>query len=431
MKLNFSLKIKLTLSILLVILFFGILATSFVFLYSRNNLVENEKQGLILRAQGNALVLEREFNHSIELSEALVESVLVKDYLSQKNPKEQDTVILEELKDFNIEEVYLAVYLMNKDGKTLVSTDESFVGQNYSFRDYFKQAVKGKSWVDVAFGVTSGELGYYFSNPVINDEGAIVGVAVLKMQPDFINQVILLVQERGEQIDKKIYLFDEFGVILHSGVGENVLNSIGDLDQSVLRKIEDKKRFPTEGIASAGYDGVFEEILSVEETEAVSFFDEIKNEERILVIEKLKDLPFYLMFDESADIFSETALIFSFYLGIFVLGAAVLAFIFIFLFVGGFLRPLKRLNETVKKTTKGDLSQRFEVKTTDEISDLGNNFNKLTISLQKSLTNVEKQVEDRTKKLENLNKLMVGRELKIREMKDKIKELENKKFKEK
>ena len=76
-------------------------------------------------------------------------------------------------------------YLMDRSGMVLASsnrdTPESFVGQDYAFRPYFRTAVGGKSSIYMALGITSGIRGVYSSHPVYGDQGAApVGVTVIK-----------------------------------------------------------------------------------------------------------------------------------------------------------------------------------------------------------------------------------------------------------
>ena len=51
-------------------------------------------------------------------------------------------------------------YLMNHEGNAIASSNrnesDSFVGENYSFRPYFQQAMKGFSALYMALGITSG-----------------------------------------------------------------------------------------------------------------------------------------------------------------------------------------------------------------------------------------------------------------------------------
>ena len=75
---------------------------------------------------------------------------------------------------------------------------------------------------------------------------------------------------------------------------------------------------------------------------------------------------------------------------------------------------------------KGSYDKNVKIKTNDELGELGKNFNQMTMSLKKSRSNIEKKVAERTADLEKLNKSMTGRELKMVELKKKIKDLEEK-----
>lgn len=77
-------------------------------------------------------------------------------------------------------------YVMDLTGNTIASSNrndpDSFVGKNYSFRPYFQKAIQGTPSVYMALGVTSGQLGIYFSQPVYSEEGeAPSGVVVMKV----------------------------------------------------------------------------------------------------------------------------------------------------------------------------------------------------------------------------------------------------------
>ena len=75
-------------------------------------------------------------------------------------------------------------YLMDGSGTVLASSNrgksDSLMGNNYSFRPYFREAIAGKAAYYYALGVTTGERGYYASHPVRDKAGRIAGVAVIK-----------------------------------------------------------------------------------------------------------------------------------------------------------------------------------------------------------------------------------------------------------
>lgn len=88
------------------------------------------------------------------------------------------------LYDINADAKSAVVYVLDRTGLVIASSNwrepESFVGQNYAFRPYFQDALRGGEGRFYAMGATSLLPGYYFSSPVTRGD-AIVGVAVVKI----------------------------------------------------------------------------------------------------------------------------------------------------------------------------------------------------------------------------------------------------------
>jgi len=76
-------------------------------------------------------------------------------------------------------------YLMDNKGYTIASSNrndpDSFVGQNFSFRPYYQQAIQGNHVSYLALGATSGKRGVYFSYPIYEyGEESTAGIVVIK-----------------------------------------------------------------------------------------------------------------------------------------------------------------------------------------------------------------------------------------------------------
>lgn len=80
------------------------------------------------------------------------------------------------------------LYLIALDGMTLAASNfdrsDSFVGQSFTYRPYFTEAVAGGSGRFFALGTTSGVRGYYFGAPVRDGAGRVSGVVALKVGVD-------------------------------------------------------------------------------------------------------------------------------------------------------------------------------------------------------------------------------------------------------
>ncbi|MBI2439660.1 MAG: HAMP domain-containing protein [Candidatus Moranbacteria bacterium] len=101
------------------------------------------------------------------------------------------------------------------------------------------------------------------------------------------------------------------------------------------------------------------------------------------------------------------------------------------------LSPLKHLRDGVIDAEKNNLQQTIVIQGNDEIRDVSDAFNEMILRLREYYQTLEKKVADRTMQLERakedinrqllevekLNELMIGREMKMIEMKKEISEL--------
>lgn len=83
-------------------------------------------------------------------------------------------------------------------------------------------------------------------------------------------------------------------------------------------------------------------------------------------------------------------------------------------------KPIEILNKITKEVASGNLEQEIYFNSKDEIGDLAKSFNVMVKKVKEAKENIEGKVKDRTLELEKTNKFMVGRELKMIELKKEI-----------
>ncbi|WP_037024452.1 sensor histidine kinase [Pseudomonas saudiphocaensis] len=104
------------------------------------------------------------------------------------------------------------IYLMDLEGTTLASSNwddhDSFVGRNFAFRPYFRQAMEGQGRLGRFFGLgnTSGKRGYYFGSAVYDGDKAI-GVLVVKVDLDHTETL-------WGKTPEQLLVTDNFGVVI-------------------------------------------------------------------------------------------------------------------------------------------------------------------------------------------------------------------------
>ena len=135
-------------------------------------------------------------------------------------------------------------YLMDESGKTIASsnrnTPASFVGKNYGFRPYFKQAMQGEPSVYMALGVTSKIRGIYFSHPVYGEnKDKPVGVVVIKTSIDAIEEKFT------RDIDGIALMTDPHGVIFVSSHNDWLYQILWEPSSQTVLDLIKSKQFGT------------------------------------------------------------------------------------------------------------------------------------------------------------------------------------------
>lgn len=133
-------------------------------------------------------------------------------------------------------------YLIDKKGNTTASSNrndaDSFVGNNFSFRPYFKQAVQNEPATYLALGTTSKKRGAYYSYPVYGRENVNpAGVAVVKVSIETIERELSL------SPDEILLVADPHGIIFISNRNDWLYNSIVKLSADEAGSVAGSRQF--------------------------------------------------------------------------------------------------------------------------------------------------------------------------------------------
>ena len=131
------------------------------------------------------------------------------------------------------------IYVMRPDGETIIASNYdrpiSFVGENFSYRPYFQDAIEGKRGRFFALGTTSLKRGYYFSAPV-HVGSTIRGVVVFKVDVDAIESSWI-----GG--DDEIIVSDPEGIIFMTERAGWLYSSLQPLTKDRLARTEASRRY--------------------------------------------------------------------------------------------------------------------------------------------------------------------------------------------
>jgi len=133
-------------------------------------------------------------------------------------------------------------YLMDNVGNTVASSNrnatDSFVGENFGFRPYWRQAIQGNPATYMALGITSKKRGVYYSHPVYGEGGNTpVGVAVIKASIESIEE------EFSQTYEGIVLLTDPHGIIFISNREDWLFHSLWKLAPDELAGVVNSLQF--------------------------------------------------------------------------------------------------------------------------------------------------------------------------------------------
>ena len=131
-----------------------------------------------------------------------------------------------------------------------------------------------------------------------------------------------------------------------------------------------------------------------------------------------------MIIGEEAQVFSQSSSGIAIGIALIALVAIALIAIVIYLLISAFLQPLVKLRQSITAFDNGQLQQIEAIDTNDEIGDLSRSFVDMTTHLRDSVSQTEAKVKHRTAQLRKTNKYMIGREIKMIELKKRLADLE-------
>lgn len=138
-----------------------------------------------------------------------------------------------------------AAYLIDTDGKTLAASNwrlpRSFVGHNYAFRPYFRDALAHGLGRFYGVGVTTGESGYFLAAPV-RENGRNLGVVVLKVGLEAMEQAMA---GAGETL----LLSDADGIVFLSSERKLRYRALAPLNEKVVARLSETRQYGTQLIS--------------------------------------------------------------------------------------------------------------------------------------------------------------------------------------
>ena len=133
----------------------------------------------------------------------------------------------------------LAIYVIDTRGHVVASSNwrraDSFVGEDLSFRPYFREAMDSGSGRFFGIGTTRGEPGYYLAS-TLTDDSRTLGVAVIKVSLEQL-------EKSWSTVEAPAMVCDENGVVILGSVADWKFTTLRPLDEATRRAFDQTQQY--------------------------------------------------------------------------------------------------------------------------------------------------------------------------------------------
>jgi HAMP domain-containing protein len=335
---------------------------------------------------------------------------------------DKSTIILKEVvKDFkNESNSFFEVLLIDSFG-TIIATvkNDDLVGRNKKQEKYFIDGIKGINISRIL--IYEGKESVVYSAPILTDHD------------DSVSGVMIVIQAIDGIYDKNTESVRGLGIgtIIDNKIG------LGETGESLMayRNEEGDAVFFTER-KFKGND--IQNVIDKEKTEIPITQALLKNENTFLELRDYRDIEVVsvtryiekidaglVVKIDTKEIVKPINNLLIFFLIKFIV-VLIIVILSINLTIKTITKPIKELVQGVDTIKDGNLKTRIKVYSKDEVGQLSESFNEMAEKLHSSYENLEQKVDNRTKELKKANNSMVGREIKMMELKKEIEKLKKK-----
>jgi GAF domain-containing protein/HAMP domain-containing protein len=411
---NYTLRTKLILAFILVALIPLVSLSLYTNRTTRNEIYQNSAKDLTETADTTALQVDTFIRNQLVSIFIESQNPLFIQYMSltpaQRSGSADEANALAGLSVLARKDtIFIRSYaLVDTTGINVLDTNQENVGMDETVSGYITDALTRQQPVMVGpiFDQEDGNASLYFSSPVRNQAGDIIGILRAEYNAGIIQSILnsLFSPEQMEAgrllavIDKTTYLR-----VAYTGSRDRLYKSFKDFSAEEMSALQAQgKLLP--GISSNALAPVAQVVAGLQNLEQTPFFSSPSlslNSDALTTGTSLKNAPWVVLVQQSESVMFEpienqTRIVVLIALSL--IGLAALA---AFILSRTLTAPIIRLTSTAEKITKGDLGVRAPVESPDEIGMLARTFNRMTGQLRDILTGLEQRVSDRTNDLKN------------------------------
>ncbi|HUQ29158.1 MAG TPA: cache domain-containing protein [Usitatibacter sp.] len=263
--------------------------------------------------------------------------------------------------------------VMDAGGNALVASDPEVMGKNFRFREYFKRAMEGESYMTgIIVGSVAGASGFFFSRPVFAGDGKVIGAVVLRVRADPVGRIVSAAKLDNDRIP---FLVDGDGVIIWHPDEKQMFKSLVPLAPAKLKEIVEDKRFRRDRIESINQPELAQAMVNAKERGYVSYRSKVTHRDEIAGFSPVPGNDWVVGISESRDYFAAPLdrLFEKVLISVLLAGAIFVALAS--MFARSIVRPLQKLTAAAHALKSGDYDKaNVEVRSNDEVGQLARVF---------------------------------------------------------
>jgi len=277
----------------------------------------------------------------------------------------------------------ISTNVIDKDGKrgvgTLLSAESEVTKSILKDQPYFGQVFVIDDWYITAY------------EPIKGEDGTVMGALCVGDKEQ--SSLSLAREIKGIKVGETgyVYIIDSRGNLkIHPAKeGENIIDSRDSSGFEYIRAmIKDALSLQEGSVGTSRYPWVNPELGERKPRQKVAKYIYFKPWDWIVAAGTYEDEIYHSLYRTTQ------------FIGGIVLAAVILAVFLTITLSNVLTRPIKELTEVTSKMVEGDLTQRIQVVSADEIGVLGTTFNRMIGQIQGYTSDLEMMVANRTKELE-------------------------------
>ena len=144
----------------------------------------------------------------------------------------------------------LSVYVVDSRGRVKAASNwrraDSFIGEDLSFRPYYREALRLGSGRYFGIGTTRGEPGYYLTSTLGATPGQVQGVAVVKVG-------LAQLEQSWSAVESPVLVSDENSVLILSNRPAWKFTTLQPLDETTRQQLENSQKYNRRALQPLGW----------------------------------------------------------------------------------------------------------------------------------------------------------------------------------